>query len=106
MPSDPAPDPDVVVLPEVVVEEKALPRFTPDELLTPEGRTAKLLAERSSPLDRALNRVRIPSIIGGISPEQRVNWEYHVNHAWQRRSEINDLEKADRSHRKDRPPGG
>lgn len=87
-------DPDVVILPKVVVEEKPLPRFTPDELLSRKGRTEKLLAERSSPLDRALNRFRIPIIT--MSPEQRVNWEYNVNRDWQRRYEILALEKADK----------
>lgn len=87
-------DPDVVILPKVVVEEKPLPRFTPDELLSRKGRTEKLLAERSSPLDRALNRFRIPIIT--MSPEQRVNWVYNVNRDWQRRYEILALEKADK----------
>jgi len=103
MPDTP-PDPDVVVLPEVVVEEQPLPKFTPGELLTTKGRAERLLAQRSSPLDRALNRFTIPII--GISPEQRVNWEYNINHAWQRRYEIHDLEKAGKAHHKDRPPGG
>jgi hypothetical protein len=87
-------DPDVVVLPKVVVQEKPLPRITPDELLTPKGRTEKLLAERSSPLDRALNRFRIPIIT--MSPEQRVNWEYNLNRDWSRRYELLSLEKADK----------
>jgi hypothetical protein len=102
---DTPPDPDVIVLPKVVVEEKELPRITPDELLTAKGRTEILMARRSSPLDRALNRIRIPALIGGISPEQRVNWEYNVNRDWHRRSEIHDLEKADKAHRLSRPPG-
>ena len=87
-------DPDVVVLPEVVVKEKPLPRITPDELLSRKGRTEKLLAERSSPLDRALNRFRIPIIT--MSPEQRVNWEYNLNRDWSRRYELLSLEKADK----------
>lgn len=94
-------DSDVVVLPEVVVKEKPLPRITPDELLSHKGRTEKLLAERSSPLDRALNRFRIPIIT--LSPEQRVNWEYNLNRDWSRRYELLALEKADQDKR---PPGG
>ncbi len=94
-------DPDVVVLPEVVVKEKPLPRITPDELLSRKGRTEKLLAERSSPLDRALNRFRIPIIT--LSPEQRVNWEYNLNRDWSRRYELRELEKADKDQR---PTGG
>jgi hypothetical protein len=93
-------DSDVVVLPKVVVQEKPLPRLTPDELLTPKGRTEKLLAERSSPLDRALNRFRIPIIT--LSPEQRVNWEYNLNRDWSRRYELLALEQADQDKR---PPG-
>lgn len=99
-------DPDVVILPKVVVQEKPLPRLTPDELLTPKGRTEKLLAERSSPLDRALNLLRVPGFIGGLSPEQRVNWEYHVNRNWQRRYEIVALEKADKEKEAAKPAPG
>ena len=99
-------DPDVVILPKVVVEEKPLPRFTPDELLSRKGRTEKLLAERSSPLDRALNLLRVPGFIGGLSPEQRVNWEYHVNRNWQRRYEIVALEKADKEKEAAQPAPG
>lgn len=99
-------DPDVVVLPKVVVQEKPLPRLTPDELLTPKGRTEKLLAERSSPLDRALNLLRVPGFIGGLSPEQRVNWEYNVNRNWQRRYEILALEKADKDKEAAQPAPG
>jgi hypothetical protein len=93
--ADLPPDPDVVIMPKMVVEEKELPRITPDELLSRKGRTAKLLAERSSPLDRALNRFHIPILT--MSVEQRVNWEHTVNLGRQKELELRALENADRA---------
>ncbi len=74
---EPAPNPDVMVLPKMTVTQKKRPRLGDNVMMTTKAFNDKLAKEKLSSLDRDfLNRFTLPAWFGGISAAERARAEY------------------------------
>ena len=70
------PDPDVLVLPKLIVQKKR-PRLTDQVMMTTKAFNEQLAKEKLSTFDRSfLNKFTLPSWLGGVSAAERARDEY------------------------------
>jgi hypothetical protein len=70
-----APNPDVIELPKMKVQQKKRPRLTPEVMMTTQGFNEKLATDKLSSFDRnVLNRYTLP--LFGTSAADRAREEY------------------------------
>ena len=91
-PTPPAAYPDVLELPKMTIRQKPRPRLTPDAIATTKGLAEMDRKNRTTELDRALNKFTIP--LFGVSAAERAREELQRQKKEQLNQEIETLTKA------------
>lgn len=84
-------NPDVLVLPKMTVKQKPRPRLTPDMIATDKG-LADLHAQKTTDLDRVLNKFTIP--LFGVSAAERARQELEAKKKREMADEVSAISKV------------